>query len=160
MANAGRTTYLTPEKRAIIPFAAKRACLRPQCMVVVSCRLLSPVPLKRRECPQDYMVERPAQSWKARVRIPVPCERNSSAIVLHPIVALLLEFYGECRWEYIGNQRIRIPPGWPRGQPRILIKPCRHFAVRFCDECRWNYILKEDEIRVQIPVAPTDGVVA
>ena len=96
--------------------------------------------------PAGLQVERPAQRRKARVHIPVPCKRNSSAIVLHPIVALLLEFYGECRWEYIGNQRIRIPPDQPQGRLRILINPCRHFAVRICDECRWNYILKEDEV--------------
>jgi hypothetical protein len=41
--------------------------------------------------PAGLQVERPAQSRKARVRIPVPCERNSSATVLQLIVALLLE---------------------------------------------------------------------
>ena len=45
--------------------------------------------LKRRECPQDYMVEHPAKSREARVRFPVPRKRDSSVIVLQPIVASL-----------------------------------------------------------------------
>jgi len=62
---------------------------------------LSLIPFEAAGMPAGLQVERPAQSREARVRIPVPCERNSSATVLQPIVALLLEFYGECRWEYI-----------------------------------------------------------
>ena len=103
MANAGRTKYLTPEKRAIIPFAAKRACLRPQFMEVAVVPIVVARSFEAAGMPAGLQVERPAQIRKARVHIPVPCKRNSSAIVLHPIVALLLELYGECRWEYIGN---------------------------------------------------------
>jgi len=41
--------------------------------------------------PAGLQVERGAKSPEARVRIPVPRKRNSSATVLQPIVALLLE---------------------------------------------------------------------
>jgi len=84
--------------------------------------------LKRRECPQDYMVERPAQSREARVRFPVPRKRNSSenCLATDCRAASRMILNGECRWEYIGNQRIRIPPDQPQGRLRILTNPCRH----------------------------------
>lgn len=69
----------------------------------------------------------PGESREARVRFPVPRKRDSSATCLAPDCrAASLEFYGECRWDYIGNQRIRIPPDQPQGRLRILINPCRH----------------------------------
>ena len=40
------------------------------------------------ECLQDYMVERPVRR-EARVRIPVPRQRDSSATVLHNVVAIV-----------------------------------------------------------------------
>src|ERR1035438_7380881 len=98
------------------------------------------------------MVERLVKAGRPRVRFPVPRKRDSSETCLAPDCrAASLDFYGECRWEYIGNQRIRIPPDQPQGRLRILINPCRHFAVRICDECGWNYILKEDEVPGSIP---------
>ncbi len=115
--------------------------------------------LKRRECPQDYMVEHPAQPGGPGFVSRFRASEIAQQTVLHPIVALFLEFYGECRWEYIGNQRIQIPPDQPQGWLRILINPCRQFAD-FVTNASGTTSLKRTRSWVRVPPIPTDGIVA
>ena len=126
MANAGVTTNRAPEKRAISPLRPNEPVSGRICECSSSRSCLSPIPFEAVRMPVGLQVERPVYSREARVQIPVPCERNSSETSCSRLSRCFFEIYGECRWEYIGNQRIQIPPDQPQGRLRILINPCRH----------------------------------
>jgi len=127
---------------------------------LLSRHCLSPIPLKRRECPQDYMVERPAQpggpGFVSRFRANGIAQKNCLAPRLS---RCFLKFNDECRWEYIGNQRVQTPPARSRDRMRILINSCRHFAD-FVTNADGTTSLKRTRFRVRIPVAPADGAIA
>ena len=63
---------------------------------LLSRHCLLPIPLKRRECPQDYMVERPAKAGRPGFVSRSRASGIAQKLVLLPIVALLL-------WNFMAN---------------------------------------------------------
>src|SRR5580658_9796478 len=111
--------------------------------------------------PAGLQVERLAQSQKARVHIPVPCKRNSSAIVLHPIVALLLEILWRMQvgihWQPADSNSAR-PAARPVENSHQTLSP--FLQSDFVTNAGGTTSLKRTRFRVRIPVAPADGAIA
>jgi len=110
--------------------------------------------LKRRECPQDYMVERPAKSREARVRFPVPRKRDSSEKLSCNRLSRRFQNDFEWRmqmgihWQPADSNSAR-PAARPVENSHQSLSP----FCKFRDECRSNYILSRwSPVRIRPPV--------